>query len=144
MDHSNDVYSVIFSSIQRSFLVGGWTIHLKNMLVKLDHFPKKGWTKNIWNHHLGNNIPLFIGFHTSQVVVWVFKAFKLMGKFSRTVQRLWCEPPGWYLIRPAWWGWRGWRLEAGLSPQMVGLVRVPSPQNALNSSLEIIVVCSDW
>ena len=26
--------------------------HLKNMLVKLDHFPKKWVKKNVWNHHL--------------------------------------------------------------------------------------------
>ena len=33
-------------------LVGGWTTHLKNMLVKLDHFPNfRGEnSKNIWNH----------------------------------------------------------------------------------------------
>ncbi len=28
-------------------LVGGWTTHLKNMLVKLDHFPKWGWKKKL-------------------------------------------------------------------------------------------------
>ena len=34
-------------------LVGGWTTHLKNMLVKLEIFPKIGVKiTNIWNHHL--------------------------------------------------------------------------------------------
>ena len=36
-------------------LVGGWTTHLKNMLLKLDHSPKKIGVKipkNLWNHHL--------------------------------------------------------------------------------------------
>ncbi len=34
---------------QPTSLVGGWTTHLKNMLVKLDHFPKIGMNiKNVW------------------------------------------------------------------------------------------------
>ncbi len=35
-------------------LVGGWTTHLKNMLVKFNHFPKDRGvkTKNAWHHHL--------------------------------------------------------------------------------------------
>ena len=35
-------------------LVGGWTTHFKNMLVKMgSSFPSRGGnTKNIWNHHL--------------------------------------------------------------------------------------------
>ena len=38
---------------KKMLLVGGWTTQLKNMLVKLDHFPKdRGENKNIWNHHL--------------------------------------------------------------------------------------------
>ena len=39
------------------YLVGGWTTHLKNMLVKLEIFLKfRGENgKNIWNHH---NLPL--------------------------------------------------------------------------------------
>ena len=39
----------------RTFVVGGWTTHLKNMLVKLDHeTPKIGVeiSKNLKNHHL--------------------------------------------------------------------------------------------
>ena len=35
-------------------LVGGWTTHLNNMLVKLDHFPgfRGENKKNVWNHQL--------------------------------------------------------------------------------------------
>ncbi len=35
-------------------LVGGWTTHLKNMLVTMDHFPKYGWKfkKYLSCHHL--------------------------------------------------------------------------------------------
>ena len=39
-------------------LVGGWTTHLKNMLVKLDHFRKnRGEHKIFTNHQLGLNQP---------------------------------------------------------------------------------------
>ena len=44
-------------------LFGGWTTHLKNMLVKWDIFPKvRGEnSKNVSNHHLviGNHFKLF-------------------------------------------------------------------------------------
>ncbi len=41
------------STIEEAWLVGGWTTHSKNMLVKLDHLPKDRGenSKNIWNHH---------------------------------------------------------------------------------------------
>ena len=31
---------ITFHEVSPNFLVGGWTTHLKNRLVKLDHFPK--------------------------------------------------------------------------------------------------------
>ena len=39
-------------------IVGGWTTHFKNMLVKLDHFLKDRGenSKNDWNHHLESRI----------------------------------------------------------------------------------------
>ena len=46
-------------SLGVSKLLGGWTnpkvsTHLKNMIVKMDHFPKDRVenSKNLWNHHL--------------------------------------------------------------------------------------------
>ena len=39
-------------------LIGGSTTHLKNMLVKLDHFPRdRGENKKNWNHHLATIYP---------------------------------------------------------------------------------------
>ena len=34
------------------FLGGGWTTQLKNMHVKLHHFPRDRGFKNIWNHQV--------------------------------------------------------------------------------------------
>ena len=71
---------VLEFSIQTK-LVGGWTTHLNNMLVKLDHFPKnQGKKKHVWNHHPEKNgrptpsnnpfqqIAIFGSF--PQIVVW--------------------------------------------------------------------------
>ena len=59
------VYIYIFldnTKFQNLNLVGGWTTHLKNMIVKLDHSPKTDLkikinkqSLNLWNHHLVND-----------------------------------------------------------------------------------------
>ena len=48
------------------FSTSWWFQPIWNMLVKLDHFPRQGFKKNVWNHHPVN--------HTTIGVVYQFES----------------------------------------------------------------------